>query len=198
MRKILLLLRPENTEEENCMYAQAICNFGGEVVTVCDNDKEKDIIPILEKVDGILLPGGYKVGKLDFYLISYAVKKHLRLLGICQGMQSMALWQSSDTLIEIGNLSHERSEGYAHFVLLKESRLQDILKSNKISVNSHHLQTIRNSQYFSIVGKAEDGLIEAIENTTFSFQIGVQWHPERMLSYDEYSQKLMSEFIKGV
>ena len=197
MRKILLLLRPENTEEENIEYSHAIRKFGGEVVMVSDDERPADLLPLLSDIDGILLPGGYHVGKLDFFLIGYAVNKKLRLLGICQGMQSMALWQSNDNLIEIGNLSHEKPEGYVHFVLLQESRLQTVLGVDKVKVNSHHKQTVHTSHYFSVVAKSEDGLIEAVENSSISFQIGVQWHPERMLSYDKYSERLLDFFING-
>lgn len=198
MRKILLLLRPENTEEENIEYSRAIRKFGGKVVLVSDDESPTALLPLLRDIDGILLPGGYHVGKLDFFLIKYAVSNQLRLLGICQGMQSMALWQSNDDLIEIGNLSHEKPEGYVHFVLLQESRLRAILGIDKVKVNSHHKQTVRTSHYFSVVAKSNDGLIEAVENSSISFQIGVQWHPERMLSYDKYSERLLNSFINGI
>lgn len=92
MSKFLLLLRSENTDEENKCYIRAIEQFGGEVVLVRDTDSYDDVLRMLQEVCGILLPGGYDVGRLDCFLISYAVSHQLRLLGICQGMQSMALW----------------------------------------------------------------------------------------------------------
>lgn len=195
MKKFLLLLRPENTESENAAYIQAISRFGGEVVLVRDHDDKELVFARLAQVEGILLPGGYCVGKLDFYLIEYAVKHQLKLLGICQGMQSMALWGSCDSLIEIGKFSHQQAEGYAHAVLLQQGRLRDILKQDKILVNSHHLQTVKRSTFFFVVGKSEDGYMEAVENSSAIFQIGVQWHPERMLNYDKLSQKLLNCFI---
>ena len=51
------------------------------------------------------------------------------------------------------------------------------------------------SKEFEIVGKSEDGLVEALENKNHSFQIGVQWHPERMISYDSLSRKLFQRFL---
>ena len=64
----------------------------------------------------------------------------------------------------------------------------------KIKVNSHHKQTLERSNYFKAVGYSDDGLIEAVEGEG-DFQIGVQWHPERMLDFDEGSVKLFKAFL---
>ncbi len=193
--KILLLIRKENTEEANKCYQMAIEKFGGEVVLLYDFESVDSARKILETVDGILLPGGDDVGVLDFFLIEYALKNRLRLLGICQGMQSMALYHTSNSLVSIGNLSHQQEEGYVHSVTLEDGRLKMIVGRKKIFVNSHHVQTVLESPCFAIVGKSEDGLIEAIENSEHFFQIGVQWHPERMLEYDRVSNLLFQEFL---
>ena len=67
MSKFLLLLRSENTEEENKCYIRAIEEFGGEVVFVRDTDSYDDVLKVLQEVYGILLPGGYDVGRLDYF-----------------------------------------------------------------------------------------------------------------------------------
>ena len=187
MAKFLLLLRSENTEKENRFYIEAIQRFGGEVVFISDTDSYDDVLHALDSVSGVLLPGGYNVGRLDYFLIDYVVSHQLKLLGICQGMQSMALWGSSLQLISIGNSSHHQEEGYVHSVILENSRLQDILGVHSFYVNSYH--------YLRVVGKSSDGVVEAIEDSNHSFQIGVQWHPERMLEYDDYSKKIFSSFV---
>ena len=196
MSKFLLLLRSENTEEENKCYIRAIEEFGGEVVFVRDTDSYDDVLKVLQEVYGILLPGGYDVGRLDYFLIFYAVSHQLRLLGICQGMQSMTLWRSDDHLVSIGNQSHHQKEGYVHSVLLDDGRLEQILGANQIKVNSYHYQSVLSSHYFRVVGKSSDGFIEAVEDSNQYFQIGVQWHPERMLDYDDVSRRLFLAFVK--
>lgn len=47
----------------------------------------------------------------------------------------------------------------------------------------------------SQVAYSEDGIIEAIEDKTKKFFIGVQWHPETLIN-DKSSNKLFDEFIK--
>lgn len=197
MNKILLLIRPENTEEENNYYIRAIERFGGKVVFVFDLESEKEILRKLDGVAGILLPGGLDVGLSDFFLIEYALKHDLKLLGICQGMQSMALYKTTNKLVSIGNFKHQQKEGYVHDVNLLPGRLKDIFANNKIMVNSHHLQTVLSGGKFFVTGRSSDGLIEAIEGCSKTFQIGVQWHPERMLDYDSGSNSLFLTFIQN-
>lgn len=195
MKKFLLLIRKENSDYANKKYIEAIEKFGGEVVLIYDYYSIEKCLLFLKDISGILLPGGDCVGPLDFFLIEYALNNKLKLLGICQGMQSMALYGSSDKLIEIGNTNHKQDEGYIHSVKLCSSKLMDICGEETIRVNSHHLQTVNYSYCFRVVGKSDDNLIEAIESNNCLFQVGVQWHPERMLEYDVNSFKLLKEFI---
>ena len=197
--KVLLLLRPENDEVRNHFYQNAIVRFGGEVVTVRDEDSKDVFLEKLKDVDGILLPGGDVVGPWDFFLIDYAVKHQLRLLGICQGMQSMVLWKTGRDLVGIGDVEHNlEHDGYHHFVAIKkDSRLYQILGEDYIRVNSFHNFTVLDGGNFDVVAQSDDGLIEAVENPDHYFQIGVQWHPERMLELDQdlYSEKLFRVFL---
>lgn len=190
-----VLIRRENTSLANKYYVEAIERFGGEVVLIDDGDSREVLDYKLKMVTGILLTGGDDVGPLDFYLIKYALENNLKLLGICQGMQSMALYGSDDTLVSIKNFNHKREEGYVHYVNFSDGRLARIMKKKRIRVNSHHLQTVKMSHLFSAVGYSDDLLIEAIESNNDIFQIGVQWHPERMLDYDINSRKLIKEFV---
>lgn len=192
-----VLIRRENSDIANEYYIRGIENFWGKVILINDNDSRKELEDKLSSVDGILLTGGDDVGPIDFYLISYALENKLKLLGICQGMQSMCLYGSSLGLIPIGNDSHKRNEGYVHGVTLSDGALKEIFGNSRIMVNSHHLQTISNSHLFRVVGYSDDGLIEAIEGNNGVFQIGVQWHPERMLEYDSWSRDLLETFVKS-
>lgn len=196
MKKFLLLVRRENKEENNLLYRRAIEDFGGEVVLVNDSDDWNVILNLLKDVSGILLPGGDDVGRYDYLLIEYAIKNKIKLLGICQGMQSMAMYGSCDKLISIGNESHYLKEKYCHDVEVNNnSKFYEIVKKKKFKVNSYHHQTVLKSHYFNVVGKSCDSLIEVIESND-GLQIGVQWHPERMFEYDDIAYKIIENFIK--
>lgn len=191
MKKVCILKRSENTEKENNYYINAIKKYGGNPILIDDSNINR-----LDECCGILITGGYTKGSLDDYLIEYALKNNLPLLGICQGMQSMAMYQSNLRLEEIFN--HHQKESYVHEVFLTDSNFKKIVGKDKIKVNSYHYQTVRGSNFFSIVGISNDGLIEVVENKNHPFQIGVQWHPERMLNYDETSNIIFQKFIDNI
>lgn len=191
MKKVCILKRIENTEKENEYYQDAIKSFDGEPLLIDENNLQQ-----LGICQGIVLTGGFHKGNLDDYLIGYAISHNLSLLGICQGMQSMALYHTQESLESVEN--HHQKEGYQHEVKLRKSNLSRILEQSKIMVNSYHYEQVKNSKEFEIVGVSRDGVIEAIENPNHRFQIGVQWHPERMLSYDEISRRLFQSFIDSL
>ncbi len=187
MRLVAVLERTENSKEIEFYYLDAIKKFGGIPILINFYNLE-----LLNLCGGILLTGGDEKGPLDDYLISYALKNNLALLGICQGMQSMALFDTNENLIDVEN--HYQKE---HLVSLEKSHLQQIINKNCFYVNSYHHQQVKTSKIFQIVGRSDDGVIEAIENKNHSFQIGVEWHPERMIDQEE-SQNLFKNFIKNV
>ncbi len=193
---ILLLIREENSYKNILNYINAIEMFGGTVYIVYDYENRDSVLKKLEKVNGILLPGGNKVGKLDFFLINYALFNNIKLLGICQGMQSMAIYSSNENIIRIGNYKHKQNEGYVHKVRLYDSTLKKLINKEELYVNSHHLETVTGSNYFRVVGISDDGLIEAIESDNNTFQLGIQWHPEKMIEYDLDSRIILSNFVR--
>lgn len=84
----------------------------------------------------------------------------------------------------------------------KDSRLYEIYKINTISEPSLHIfvaknDTFDNSKLFKVVGKAEDGTIEAIEGLDPNhFMIGVQFHPELESQNLQLFKKLVKEAKK--
>jgi putative glutamine amidotransferase len=67
-----------------------------------------------------------------------------------------------------------------HIVNLeKDSFLAGVYKKNTISVNSFHIQCIKQlGKNLKAAAISEDGIIEAIEYDGDFFMQGVQWHPE--------------------
>ena len=194
---ILLLIREESSNNNINNYIRAIELYNGNIIKIKDNIDTNCLLKILKNIDGILLTGGDKVGRLDYFLIKYAIDNNLKLLGICQGMQSMALYGSEDSLVEIGNLSHNKYKNYCHNVKLSNSKLKDILNKEVVEVNSYHKQKVLNSYYFKVVGMSDDGIIEAVESNNNIFQIGLQWHPEKMIDYDNNSKLIFDYFINS-
>lgn len=132
------------------------------------------------------------------------------ILGICRGMQVLNVVAGGDMYQDIYAqmddrklLKHSQDSPVkygTHFVQIeKSSLLYDITGSEKIKVNSHHHQAIRNvPSPFQITGKATDGVIEAFESTEHHFALGVQWHPENLAAVgDEVSKKIFEAFLQA-
>lgn len=187
MKIVAVLNRMENSKEIDEYYLNAIKLYGG--VPLLINEYNLDLLKIC---GGILLTGGDNKGKLDDYLIKYALDNNLALLGICQGMQSMALYKTDNKLSDVEN--HYKKN---HQVILNNSNLKSIINEKTIYVNSFHHSMVTSSKIFDIVGLSDDGIIEAIENNNHLFQIGVEWHPERMIE-EKSSQNIFKEFIKNI
>ena len=55
----------------------------------------------------------------------------------------------------------------------------------------------KDNNLFEIDALSEDNVIEAIEVPNKKYIIGVQWHPESMISYDIVSKQLLDSFIES-
>lgn len=78
------------------------------------------------------------------------------------------------------------------------TRLFHILRRKQIWVNGKHHQAIKDlAPNLIIVAKAEDGIIEAVENPSQKFVIGVQWHPEGTWKNDIFSRRLFRAFVQS-
>jgi gamma-glutamyl-gamma-aminobutyrate hydrolase PuuD len=183
-------------------YVEAVRRAGGiPLVLPCLDEREIGIA--LERVDGVILSGGDDVDprergvalhaqafpmdprrqKAELALAHAVAQRNLPTLGICLGMQVLCfaaggeLFQHlPDSGIE-GVLDHRA----AHPVeLMPGSRLAALLGTHLPYVVSHHHQGVsRVPAGYRQVGRASDGVIEAIESTDGRFLYGVQWHPER-------------------
>lgn len=190
--KVLLLIRKENSDYNIANYKRAIKMFGGKVVTFKDGAFGELLMRRLKKIGAILLPGGECTTKWDKFLISFAIKNNKRLLGICQGMQEMGKYGSDDKLLECKR--HALLDGSKHLVYLNDGILKR-LGGTVLQVNSYHREKLEKSSYFRVTGISEDGIIEAIEGD--NFMIGVQWHPEKDIDDNIFSQKLFKLFVTG-
>lgn len=178
----------------NVIYSdiqRAIIKNNGIPIGITPNNNFKELIDIC---DGIIFQGGDNFEKYDLDALKYAYDKNKPVLGICLGMQLMGVLFNGN-LLDTSN--HKKTLNYVHEVKIKRnSILYNIFKSNNIKVNSRHKSIIKNTN-LDICGISQDGYIEAIEDSNKKFFIGVQWHPESMIDYDEKQNNLFKYFVKS-
>lgn len=164
-------------------------------------EEHKQIINYnLNMCDGIIFPGGIKFTPYDRYLLECCIKKQIPVLGICLGMQLMSCYDE-EVEVEINkteiNHKQESDLEFSHKVKIDiDSKLYEILGKDEILVNSFHNHHATKNHIYKTIAYSEDGLIEAIEFPTNTFNLGVQWHPEISYDFDENSKKIIDYFLK--
>lgn len=172
-------------------------------VPLLTEDEKEDLYSIVDLCDGLIFQGGLEWFEYDVVVYNYALKKDIPILGICAGMQMMACidkYKTSTDLTLPNNTSinhQEKNKKYVHSIeVIKDTLLFNIVKKKKIDVNSRHSYHIDGVKNLIISAYSPDGLIEAIEYPNKKFVLGLQWHPESMLSYDSYANEIFKSFIK--
>jgi putative glutamine amidotransferase len=203
------------------IIAEAICEAvwaaGGEPLVLHGPgaDPAAEVVDRLARFDGVLMPGGgdmdparYGQGAvaeaetpvphdddLDFGVVAAVLELGIPTLAICRGMQvvNVALGGTLVQHLAPGPVVHRDAE---HEVIVERgSRLHDVTGCDRVTVSSYHHQAIdRVGAGLTVVARADDGCIEAIEHP--SGLLGVQWHPEDLHTTNDSDAVLFTDLVE--
>ena len=221
---------PHGGDQEYAMraipqYERAIELSGGEPVRIPLDRAPAEVMKIIERCDGVLLPGSKadvdpaKFGAekhpkteaadprrdtVDELLLQDAYNMHKPILGICYGLQILNVYRSGTLLQHIETpVNHEagRKVPVAHEVEVEEgSTLAEVVGSGTMPTNSSHHQSAGViGDGLKVVARCPgDGIIEGLEGTSQDhFVLAVQWHPERSYDEDERSRAIFRSLIEA-
>lgn len=207
-------------------YIRAIEEFGGTPLPLYPGISKDAFADI----DGLLLTGGGDIhpdnfgepyhptlkyvnedrDALEIPLCQKAIEDDLPVFGICRGIQVMSVAMGGslyqDIHAEYGQdaLIHTQvdDEDSRHEIEVTDSLLNKLIGKRTDEVNSSHHQAVKDigEGFVATAYSIEDSVIEAIENPSKRFVLGVQYHPERMTQTPEFREhrcKLFEAFIKA-
>ena len=203
-------------------YVKAIRESGGiPVVLPNTGGNEEKVTEYLERLDGLLMPGGADIPPAEYgeeahetvepldedrfrfekaLVHAWIEKTDKPLLGICLGSQWINVASGGSLVQDIPSEFNVNHRDTTHPITIEpDSRLGRILGATELEVNSLHHQAVdRLGKGLRVVAKCPDGVIEATETTDPDrFLIGVQWHPEKMMSDDKTQAKLLKAFVEA-
>jgi putative glutamine amidotransferase len=186
-------------------YADTVVAAGGVPVLLPPATDDPDAAAaVIARVRGLIVCGGADVDPArydaephdrtagwrpdrdawELALLEAAAAADLPVLGVCRGMQVMAVHAGGvldqHTPDVVGHEQH--SPGGDQFGDIRvstepDSRLASLI-GPEVKVACHHHQSVREAPGFRFTAHAEDGTAEAMEAPDGRFRIGVQWHPE--------------------
>lgn len=200
-------------------YVRCVASAGGRPTIIPQDD---DPVAALDGVHGLVLSGGSDVhpdsygsahagaedeanadvDRWELSLIAAARRRGIPTLGICRGMQLLAVAHGG-TLVQhlddnlhpgMGALDPDTTLAMRHDVALVEgSQLASILGARRLRVNTIHHQAIHDPGTLRVSAVGPSGVIEAVEADDWPM-LGLQWHPEKM--HEPEQQRLFAHLIE--
>lgn len=184
-------------------YVDAIERAGGRALVI--PPAEEDAEETLDVLDGIVFSGGADVDPArygaeahpetdvpqsrrdagELALLEAALERDLPTLAICRGFQLLNVARGGDLVQHLpdtlGNDGHRPIPGEfaVHPVEVKEGSTLAAIVGATPAVTTHHHQSLgRVGDGLVECAWAADGTLEAVEDPSRRFLLGVQWHPE--------------------
>jgi putative glutamine amidotransferase len=184
-------------------YVRQVEAAGGRAVIVPPS--EEGIEETLDALDGVLFSGGSDIDPSEYghdahpetsgtrperdrgelALLRAALERDMPVLAVCRGSQVLNVARGGDLVQHlpevVGDEKHKHTPGVFadHEVEVEAGTRLGSLLGERTPVKSHH------HQGFGRVGDglveaawAEDGTLEAVEDPSKRFALGVLWHPE--------------------
>jgi putative glutamine amidotransferase len=184
-------------------YVRAVERAGGRPLVVPPADD--GVAETLAVLDGLVFSGGGDVDpdaygaeahdetrgvnskrdEAELALLRAALQRELPLLAVCRGSQVLNVALGGDLVQHLPELvGHDRhlhtpGEFADHDVRVEPASRVGAILGEHAPVKSHHHQAFgRLGDNLREAAWAEDGTVEAIEDPTRRFTVGVLWHPE--------------------
>jgi len=206
-------------------YVDAVLGAGGVPFIVPVLEDDAAVAALLERADGLLVTGGADVSpdlfgeaplpalgsvtplrdRLDEIALKLATARDMPVLGICRGIQSLAVFAGGTLIQDVpsqvpGAIQHgQKAPGWhgTHEIAIEPGSLLARLTGRpRAMVNSFHHQAVKDvPPGYMATARTTDGVIEAMEKPAARFCLGLQFHPELMAARHEFIAAIFGGFV---
>ena len=144
------------------VYVRKIYEVGAIPVGILLNNRKLNV-ESLEMCDAFIIGGGNKIEPCFLELINYAIANNIPLLGICLGMQAIAIYSYLETLLiekkkelTIGNFDEEfeiAKKNNTIFLYPIDNHYKEKVTKYNYNVNKHLVKVDVSSKLYSIFEK---------------------------------------------
>ena len=209
------------------IYASILCKHNVLPIIIPIAKETLQVLPnYLSDYDGILMVEGGDVNpslynrnyaepeeldtikdEIETTCYTHAYQNNKSIMGFCRGLHiiNVMLGGTLHKDVNEGNkkvqhIDYNNYDEFRHTITIKPNTpLYEWYAQEQIEVNSYHHQGIENlGENLVPMATSADGLIEAVYTPSHKFLIGLQFHPERMLTEYEGNTKVFDAFINSL
>lgn len=195
-------------------YYLSVLEAGGTPLIIPPYACREALVETLRHIDALLLTGGADIDprymseepdytllhsinpkrdEQELLLVRLADDRALPILGICRGVQTIAVAFGGKVFQDQGAgmgrelMVHDQEPVDRHVathdvLLAGDSLLSAIFGRDRLAVNTFHHQSVSTApEGFAVTATAPDGVVEGMEAVDGRSIIGVQWHPESFI-----------------
>jgi putative glutamine amidotransferase len=185
-------------------YAASVAAAGGVPILIPPLESAEDARVVASRIDGLLISGGADINPArygetpdphvrgwsdrrdtsELLLLDAAAGLSIPVLGICRGMQLMAVHGGGRLIQHLPDtVGHgEHGGGPSHYgravVKIEDGHRISGLLDPDIVAPCHHHQAVATHPGYVGTARDGDGVLQAMEAPGERFELAVQWHPE--------------------
>lgn len=165
---------------------------------ILTEQQKQDFITQIKLCDGIIFQGGSHSLKYESWIAKYTFEHDIPTLGICAGQNNLVRAVGGTTKKVANPEKHNQKwvDEVHEIYVNKASKFFEIVKCEKMVVNSRHRNTIDNpTNHYVVAAVDDDGNPDVLEAPNKKFNFAIRFHPESLYKTHAKHNAIFKAFI---